>query len=240
MTLRSRLGDFRKSLRIARDIQNNVNLAANEELFWDYYVNEWEQTGKSRDLPFVGSEFKREEGFLRMLKKYSSPEKTALEVGCGGGRITATGVKLFKHVYATDISTEMLRKAKEAITAQNVTFHKSDGFTLKEFADETIDYVYSHDVFVQISSIQVYPYLIEIKRILKNGGIGLVSDLDFVGQFELFKEWSLKFWNNRWPPVYRRVHFVTEEMLRTMLSDLELEVLEVRNDNFVIVAFGKK
>jgi ubiquinone/menaquinone biosynthesis C-methylase UbiE len=173
------------------------------------------------------------------LKKYSSPEKTALELGCGGGRITATGVKLFKHVYATDISAEMLRKAKEAIAAENVSFHKLDGFTLKDFGDNTIDYVYSHDVFVQLSSIQVYPYLSEIKRVLKDGGIGLVSALDFVGQFAMFKEWSLKFWNNRWPPVYRRVHFVTEEMLRTMLSDLELQTLEVQKRSFVIVAFSK-
>ena len=133
----------------------------------------------------------------------------------------------------------MLRKAKEAVTVPNVTFNKLDGFTLKDFADDTIDYVYSHDVFVQLSSIQVYPYLREIKRVLRDGGIGLVSALDFVGQFAMFKEWSLKFWNNRWPPVYRRVHFLTEEMLRTMLADLGLETLEVERREFVIVAFRK-
>jgi ubiquinone/menaquinone biosynthesis C-methylase UbiE len=240
MTIRSHLGELRKFIRIARDIRHNVNLAANEELFWDHYVNEWEKSGKSKELRYVGSEWKREEDFLSLLQKYSSPKKKALELGCGGGRITATGVKLFKHVYATDISDEMLRKSKEAITASNVTFHKLDGFTLKDFSDDTVDYVYCHDVFVQISSIQIYPYLREIKRVLKGGGIGLVSGLDFVDQFELFKEWSLKFWNRRWPPVYRRLHFVTEEMLRTMLEDLELQVLEVRKGSFLIVAFGKK
>jgi ubiquinone/menaquinone biosynthesis C-methylase UbiE len=240
MMIPSRLGELIKFLRIAKDIRNNVNLAANEELFWDSYVNEWEKSEKSKELPYVGSEFKREEGFLLLLQKYSSPEKEALELGCGGGRITATGVKLFKHVYATDISTEMLRKAKEAIKASNISFHKLDGFTLKDFSDDALDYVYSHDVFVQLSSIQVYPYLKEIKRVLKNGGIGLISSLDFVDEFALFKEWSLKFWNNRWPPVYRRVHFVTEEMFRTMLEDLELEVLQVRKDKFLTVAFCKK
>ena len=121
----------------------------------------------------------------------------------------------------------------------NVSFHKLDGFTLKDFADGSIEYVYSHDVFVQLSSIQVYPYFKEIKRVLKDGGIGLVSCYDFVDQFELFKEWSLRFWNERRPPVYRRLHFVTEEMVRIMLADLELQVLEVRKDRFLIVAFGK-
>jgi len=56
--------------------------------------------------------------------------KKALEIGCSGG-ITATGSKLFKHVHATGISAEMIRKSREAITVSNVTFHKLDGFTLK-------------------------------------------------------------------------------------------------------------
>jgi ubiquinone/menaquinone biosynthesis C-methylase UbiE len=114
-----------------------------------------------------------------------------------------------------------------------------DGFALKDFVDDSLDYVYCHDVFVQLSSIQVYPYLREIKRVLRDGGFGLVSALDIVDRFDLFKEWSLKFWNRRWPPVYRRLHFLTEEMLRAMLEDLELQVLEVRKGRFLIVAFGK-
>jgi hypothetical protein len=40
--------------------------------------------------------------------------------------------------------------------------------------------------------------------------------------------------------VYRRLYFLTEEMLRAMLEDLGLQVLEVRKDKFLIVAFGKK
>ena len=239
MTIRSHLGELRNFIRQARDIRHNVNLAVNEELFWNQYVNDWEKSEKSKDVPYLGTEWKHEEDFLSLLQKYASSGKEALEIGCGGGRITATGVKLFKHVYATDISEQMLRKSKETITASNVSFHKLDGFTLQDFADGSIEYVYSHDVLVQLSSIQVYPYFKEIKRVLKDGGIGLVSCYDFVDQFELFKEWSLKFWNERKPPVYRRLHFITEEMLRAMLKDLELQVLEVRKDRFLIVVFCK-
>ena len=239
MTIRSRLGELRNLIRQARDIRSNVNLAVNEKLFWDQYVKNWEQSAKNKDTKYLGTEWRFEEDFLSLLQKYASSEKEALEIGCGGGRITATGVKLFKHVYATDVSEEMLRKSRESITAANVSFHKLDGFTLEDFRDSTIDFVYSHDVFVQLSSIQIYPYLREIKRILKDGGIGLVSCYDFVDQFELFKEYSLKFWNQRRPPVYRRLHFVTEEILRTMLTDVGLQVLEVRKGRFLTVAFCK-
>jgi ubiquinone/menaquinone biosynthesis C-methylase UbiE len=175
MTIRRHLGDLRNFIRQPRDMRHNVNLAVNEELFWNQYVDDWEKSDKSKDVRYLGTEWQHEEDFLSLLQKYASSEKEALEIGCGGGRITASGVKLFKHVYATDISEQMLRKSKETITASNVSFHKLDGFTLKDFADGTIDCVYSHDVFVQLSSIQVYPYFMEIERVLKDGGIGLVS-----------------------------------------------------------------
>ena len=114
MTIRSHLGELRKFIRIARDIRHNVNLAVNEELFWNQYVKEWEKSEKNKDVRYLGTEWKHEEDFLSLLQKYASSEKEALEIGCGGGRITATGVKLFKHVYATDLSDEMLRKSQRS------------------------------------------------------------------------------------------------------------------------------
>ena len=173
------------------------------------------------------------------MEKYAAPDKEALEIGCGGGRITVAGVGLFKHVYATDLSEEMLRKAREAVTGSAVSFHKLDGFTLKDFSDSSIDFVYSHDVFIQLSSLQVYPNLMEIQRVLKKGGVGLISFYDFVDQFEMFKETSLRFWTRQVCPVYRRLHFLTEEMLRAMLSDIGLQVLEVQKRRFLILAFRK-
>ena len=230
---------FRKLPQVVRQLAHNGAYAVNEELFWDQYVKDWERSGRNTSEQYLGTEWKYEEDFLSLLQKYSSPEKDALEIGCGGGRITAAGVKLFKHVHAADVSEEMLRKSKEAIAVGNVSFHKLDGFTLSDFTDESIDYVYSHDVFIQLSSIQVYPYLREVKRVLRTGGIGLISFYDFVGQFELFKQWSLKFWDERKLPIYRRIHFVTEDMLRAMLADLRLDIIELQNRRFLTVVFRK-
>lgn len=230
---------FRKLPHVVRQLAHNGGYAVNEELFWDQYVKDWEKSDRNRSQSYLGTEWKNEEDFVSLLRKYSSQEKNALEIGCGGGRITASGVQLFKHVYATDVSEEMVRKAKRSIKAANVSFHKLDGFTLNEFSDQSIDYIYSHDVFIQLSSIQVYPYLREVKRVLRTGGIGLISFYDFVGQFELFKEWSLKFWNERKLPIYRRIHFVTENMIYAMLTDLRLDLIEAQNRRFLIVAFRK-
>ena len=127
---------------------NKKNYALNDEKKWNRYVIEWEKIPKNKNLSYLGNEWKGEEIFLNLLNKYSDKNIDALEIGCGGGRITATAISLFKHVYATDISKEMLRKCKESITTNNISFHKTDGFTLKDFQNSSVDFVYSHDVFV--------------------------------------------------------------------------------------------
>ena len=226
-------------LRLFRRTSRNINCAVNEEFFWDQYVKDWEKSEELKKGKHVGSEWKYDEDFLALLQKYAAVGKEALEIGCGGGRITVTGARLFKHVQAADISEQMLRKCRETVRSPNVSFHKLDGFGLKDFSDSSLDFVYSHDVFVQLSTLQVYPYLMEIQRVLKKGGLGLASFYDFVDRLEMFKQTSLEFWNRRLFPVYRRLHFITEEMLRAMLSDVGLQILEVQKSRFLIVAFRK-
>ena len=98
--LKAKLHNF---IHLARDIRYNVNLAANEELFWNHYVKEWERAEKNKDITVRWHGMETEEDFLALLAKYASSDKKALEIGCGGGRVTSTGIKLFKHVYAADI-----------------------------------------------------------------------------------------------------------------------------------------
>ena len=239
MDLRTLIQKGRTALSLLKRRQVDIYQAVSEESFWDYYVSNWERSASLNKGDFVGTEWKFEGEFVSLLKRYASPSATALEIGCGGGRITAIGVTLFNHVSAADLSAEMLRKCRQAVPAANVTFHKLDGFTLSGFADSSVDFVYSHDVLVQLSSMLVYPYLMEIKRVLKKGGTAAVSCYDLVDRFEMFKETSLNLWRQRKFPIYRRLHFVTEEMLRRMLSDLELEVLEVQKGRFITIAFRR-
>ena len=211
--------------------------AISEEAYWDQYV----RTRRSSPSPgpYVGSEWGNEEDFLSLLRQYADSGKRAIEVGCGGGRITATAASLFAHVHAADCSQEMVRECRAAISAPNVSFHKLDGFTLKEFADQSVDCVYSHDVFVQLSSFEVYPYLAEITRVLRPQGIGVISFYDFVTRFDMFKQRSLQYWAARRSARHRRLHFVTQEVIRLMLTDVGAEVVEAQTRTFLTVVFRK-
>lgn len=211
----------------------------NDGAFWDEYVRKWERSNQNEGLERVGNEWKNEEIFLGLLEKYASHDSTALEIGCGGGRITSRAVRWFKHVHACDVSKEMLRTNQDRLRADNVSYHLLDGFTLGEFADQSLDCVYSHDVFVHFSSLQVYPYFVEVKRVLKKGGVGIISWYNFSKHFPLFKEMSLQFNEQRVYPPHMRVHFVTEQMIGLMLEDLSLSLVEMDKANFLIAVFRK-
>jgi ubiquinone/menaquinone biosynthesis C-methylase UbiE len=211
----------------------------NDGAFWDSYVMKWGAAQEHEGLARVGNEWKNEEIFLSLLGKYASAEHNALEIGCGGGRMTQKAVHHFKHVYAADVSKEMIRRNAESIGAANVSYHNLDGFRFAEFASSSMDCVFSHDVFVHFSSLQVYPYFKEIKRVLKKGGVALVSFYNFEVHFGDFKEMTVQYNRQRIFPPHMRVHFVTEEMLRLMLRDLGLEVCEIEKRNYLIVVFRK-
>jgi SAM-dependent methyltransferase len=208
-----------------------------EEAYWDEYVRRLRS--RPDRGPYVGTEWGNEQEFLSLLRQYAHPKHRALEIGCGGGRITATAATLFEHVYAADISQEMLQECRAAIIAPNVTFHKLDGFTLKEFADASVEHIYAHDVFVQLSSVEVYPYLTEITRVLTPRGIAVISFYDFVARLEMFRQCSLRLWAARRSAHHRRLHFVTEEVLRVMLSDVGTEVVEMQKRAFLTVVLRK-
>jgi len=139
-------------LRRLRQLYLNI-YGTNDEFFWNRYVKKWDKTNSKKQLECLGNEWKGEEIFLKLLIKYSSKDKKAIEIGCGGGRITYKAKKLFSHIYATDVSKNMLEKCKQNIQGKNISFHKLDGFTLKEFYLRKVEFLFSHDVFVHF-----YPY----------------------------------------------------------------------------------
>ena len=226
-----------RALRSPRKILQSLSYITNDEVYWDAYVQDWRRSNNGTSQ--LGSEWKHEETFLKALTQYSSPKHTALEIGCGGGRITARACKLFKGVHAADISKEMLNQCRKSVPDSNVSYHKLDGFTLGEFADASIDLVYSHDVFVHFSVHQVYTYFQEIRRVLKKGGHCIISFYDFRISYPLFKDMSQKFYNQRRFPPHMRVHFVTKEAVGLMLKDLHFKLVASHSRDFLVVVCRK-
>ncbi len=95
------------------------------------------------------------------------------EIGCGVGRFTKVLASRFKHVHGFDISSSMIRDAKNYCSSMpNITWVNNDGASLKGLADASVDYVCTAGVFQHITHIGVIlSYLREGLRVLRPGGL---------------------------------------------------------------------
>jgi SAM-dependent methyltransferase len=98
--------------------------------------------------------------------------RVAVEIGCGMGRICQALAERFDKVIGVDISSEMLRRAHEVAVASNVEFRLTEGASLPDIADGSVDLVLTFTVFQHIPSVEVIrAYVREAGRVLAPGGV---------------------------------------------------------------------
>ncbi|MEO8026722.1 MAG: class I SAM-dependent methyltransferase [Bryobacteraceae bacterium] len=107
------------------------------------------------------------------LRRLSAGDRKALEIGCGPGRLLRPMSEVFVEIHGVDVSNEMVDRARANLAERpNAFAHHTDGATLRAFADDSFDFVYSYAVFQHIPSSEVvFEYLQHAHRVLKPGGI---------------------------------------------------------------------
>jgi SAM-dependent methyltransferase len=98
---------------------------------------------------------------------------TALEIGCGPGRLMAALSEDFGRLFGVDVSGEMVALARENLKdVPHAEPRQGTGADLSGFLDSSIDFCYSYAVFQHIPDKEVIRnYLREACRVLKPGGI---------------------------------------------------------------------
>jgi SAM-dependent methyltransferase len=134
-----------------------INLGVTEDAFMTGLKSnaEWKQWGKDDPVWGVASwASKRKNGvspwteeefyalgqsdwrdFLGHWRQYESAQN-CLEIGCGAGRITKQLAMSFDHVYAVDVSEDMISRAQKVVESGNVEFSVVDGLA-KQIAELT-------------------------------------------------------------------------------------------------------
>src|SRR5208283_4983187 len=109
------------------------------------------------------------------LKHFSADTHAmqALEIGCGPGRLLKPLSRHFARIYGVDVSDEMVRLARKRLRdIPNAHVEATNGATLSQFADASLDFIYSYAVFQHIPSRDVVlSYMREARRVLRPGGI---------------------------------------------------------------------
>jgi SAM-dependent methyltransferase len=198
--------------------------------FWDNYVRLWQE--KEGVDPLIGSEWGAADGMKDLIKTYSKGCKNAVEIGCGGGRITEAVCNLFERLYAYDVSPAMVAECYKRIVPNKgtqVSVELVDGISLPH-EDNSVDMVFSHDVFVHFNNNTVYMYLKEIARVLKKKGICIISfyNLSYTDNFKDFKSVSAGYCKagilfNHKP---HHIYHISDEFLDLFCEDVGLKKIK--------------
>ena len=171
--LASGLAESVYSAAAARRTSKNlpgVNSARMNKLIWD----SWDWNAKGEEWS-ISPEWK--DSVIRTLLRPNVPEQgDVVEIGPGGGRWTEELIARCRKVTAIDISETCVRECRERFKdAANAEFIVGSGSDLKPIADESVDAVWSFDVFVHINKPEFKNYAREFARVLRPGGKGVLQ-----------------------------------------------------------------
>jgi SAM-dependent methyltransferase len=109
------------------------------------------------------------------FRRFAGPpsQLSALEIGCGPGRLLVPLSRDFGSITGVDVSAEMVELARQNLAGSpNARAELASGSDLAAFPDESFDFVYSYAVFQHIPSRPVVlNYLREARRVLRTGGL---------------------------------------------------------------------
>jgi SAM-dependent methyltransferase len=109
------------------------------------------------------------QGVAEILEGHQS----ALEIGCGTGRLLEPLARHFQRVFGVDVSGEMVHQGRKRLAhLPQVHFVEIDGRGELPFANESFDFCFSFITFhhIPIKAV-VLSYINETHRVLKGGGV---------------------------------------------------------------------
>jgi SAM-dependent methyltransferase len=124
-------------------------------------------------------------GVLAAAERLGWPKQhdTALDFGCGVGRLTRALGDRFHEAVGVDIAEEMVRLARELNEGRNCRFELNTRSDLSAFDDGSFDFVYSTLVLQHLPRRElVQGYIGEFLRVLRPGGLAVFQALAHVSQ----------------------------------------------------------
>lgn len=145
------------------------------------------------------------------------PHETAIDLGCGIGRITQALAFYFERVVGLEISASLLNEARQRNHNPAVSFEQIDGCRLHPLSIGNVDVVFSYEVLYLIPPTVLAVYFRDIWNLLVPGGAFLFQmNLHPIRwktrvareMRDMMHTWGIENWNG-WPtdPRFRRYYY---------------------------------
>jgi len=164
----SRAFSWMDSLRKKHQLPG-LNSAAMNKLIWESW--DWGAGGEE----WSPSPEWKQSVIDAVLRKHIAKGDRVLEIGPGGGRWTEELLTLASSLKGADISASCVEACQQRFAdAEHAEFFVSSGRDLEGVGDESLDSIWSFDVFVHINRPELEAYAGEFARVLKPGGKGVL------------------------------------------------------------------
>tara|TARA_Y100000310_G_scaffold274205_2_gene290070 strand:+ start:11807 stop:12436 length:630 start_codon:yes stop_codon:yes gene_type:complete len=111
----------------------------------------------------------------RLIIPYMKEGGVILEIGPGGGRWTEELISLADTLILVDLCEACITHCRQRFQGHtHIQCIKNDGKSLAAMSSNSIDSIFSFDVFVHIAPDDIASYVAEFHRVLKPGGIGVI------------------------------------------------------------------
>jgi ubiquinone/menaquinone biosynthesis C-methylase UbiE len=110
-----------------------------------------------------------------VLQKYVPSDSSILEIGPGGGRWTEALLDRARKYSGVDISSACVAHCRSRFAHEpHANFFVGSGSNLAMIATNSIDAIWSFDVFVHINRTEIEGYAKEFLRVLRPGGVAVI------------------------------------------------------------------
>ncbi|KAA2215801.1 class I SAM-dependent methyltransferase [Maribacter flavus] len=149
-------------LQLEHTIRNNF-------LIWSTY--DWSKFGAE----WIPSPLWKRSFIDFVLLKHLKKDSAILEIGPGAGEWTKELIPRASRLIIVDLVPRCIEICKERfINFSNIDYHVNDGESLDFLQDNSIDFVFSMNVFIQMSPSVMEQYFRQISQKLKTNGIGFI------------------------------------------------------------------
>jgi ubiquinone/menaquinone biosynthesis C-methylase UbiE len=170
-------------LRLEREQARNVlgpahrawrgNSAADNEDRWNGW--DWSSLGEEWTASPEWKQGLIDDVLLRLIP----PGGTVVEIGPGAGRWSVVLAPRAERLILVDVAPRVLEICRERIgDLPKVNYVRSSGSDLPGVETESVDAIWSFDVFVHIAPLDQAGYLDEVARVLRPGGVAAIHHAD--------------------------------------------------------------
>lgn len=146
---------------------------SDNKTWWDENYD-WAEQGDEWSLPWGGAEAQWFGSLYPRIHRYLSGGEI-LEIACGYGRWTQYLKDHCDHLTAIDLSQNCIDACQERFNEDSrLRFMTTDGTTVPDVADESIDFAFSFDSLVHADQAVITAYLSELRRVLKPEGVAFI------------------------------------------------------------------